>query len=73
MIGISHGWVTFLKNEQYQILAKAIRVESDPDTGELYLIFEVTDEDFKKTIKNNWLDDIELKLIGKNLVNNEEK
>ncbi len=62
-----------MKNEQFQILAKAVRVESDPEKNELYLVFEVVDESFKKRIKENWMDDIELKLIGKNLVSNKEK
>jgi len=62
-----------MKNEQYQVVARAIRVEKNIDTDELYLVFEVVDEDFKKQIKLNWLDDIELKVVGKNLIKNEEK
>lgn len=62
-----------MKNEQYQIIATVIRVEKNPDTDELYLVFEVIDEDFKKRIKTDWLQDIELKVIGTNLVKNEEK
>lgn len=70
---MKHYMIGNMKNEQYQIMAKAIRVESNPDTGELFLVFEVMDEDLKKRIKTDWLQDIELKLIGKNLIKNEEK
>jgi len=51
-----------------QTVAKAIRVEHDPDSDDLFLVFEIVDDDFKRRIKRDWTDDIELKLIGKNLV-----
>ncbi len=62
-----------MKNEQYQVIAKAIRIEKNIETDELYIVFEVTDQDFKKRIKLEWEGDLELKLIGKNLIKNEEK
>ena len=49
-------------------VAVAARVEINDDNGEIYLVFHVTDEDFKNRIKKDWLQDIELKLIGKSLV-----
>ena len=62
-----------MKNEQYQVIAKAIRVERNSDTDELFVVFEIVDEDFKNRIKKDWTQDIEFKVIGKNLVKNEEK
>ena len=62
-----------MKNEQYQTIAKAIRVEKNVETDEVYLVFEVIDENFKRRIKEEWESDIELKLIGRNLIKNEEK
>jgi len=43
-------------------------MEHNPETNELYLVFVIVDEDFKKRIKEDWMQDIELKLLGKNLV-----
>jgi len=56
------------KKSQNQTVAKAIRVEHNPDSDSVYLVFEITDEDFKKRIKHDWTEDIELKVVGKDLV-----
>jgi hypothetical protein len=57
--------------KQNQTVAKAVRIEHNPDSGAIYLVFEIVDEDFKNRIKKDWLEDIDLKLIGKDLI--EEK
>ena len=57
-----------MKNDGYYTVAKAIRVEKNETTGDYFIVFKVTDEQFKKHIKENWLDDIELTVIGKNLM-----
>ena len=54
-----------------KIIAEAIRVEVDDPTGKVYLVFEVKDEKMRQYIKKHWIDNIEFKLIGKNLVENE--
>lgn len=59
-------------SQKHTVLAEAVRAETNPDTGEMYLIFEVVDEDFKRRIKNNFIADIELKLVGTKLIKNEE-
>jgi hypothetical protein len=56
---------------QDQIVAEAVRIEYDEETGKLYLVFEVKNEKFKQDIKKNWTQDIEYKLVGKNLVLND--
>jgi hypothetical protein len=61
-----------LKSFEHSI-AKVIRIEKEISTGTLYLVFEVTDESFKKDIEKNWLSDIDLKLIGKELVKKTEE
>ncbi len=53
-------------------VAKAIRMEHDPKTDELYLVFKIVDEKFKQRIKKDWNEDVELKIIGKNLIIEEE-
>lgn len=52
-------------------LAKAVRVEYDSDTDSLFLVFEVVDERFKQQVRKDWTQDIDVKLIGRNLVKDE--
>ena len=49
-------------------VATAARIEVNEDTGEMYIVFQITDEEFKNKIKKDWMQDIELKLIGKSLI-----
>lgn len=51
-----------------QIVANAVRVEFNPKSDELFIVFQVVDEEFKSKIKENWMQDIELKIIGRSLV-----
>lgn len=52
-------------------VATAVRVERDERTDDLYLVFRVTSESFKQRIINDWMQDIEVKLIGKDLTEEE--
>jgi len=52
-------------SSSYKIVAKVVRMEHDPDKDELFLVFEICDEEFKAKIKENWNDDIELMVIPK--------
>lgn len=54
-------------------VAKAVRVEYNPDLDRLYLVFEITDEKFKQEIRKDWLADIELEVIGRDLIQEEEE
>jgi hypothetical protein len=56
-----------MKKDTFSIVAKAIRMEFD-ENNKMYLVFEVTDSDFKNHIKDNWSADIPIRMIGKNLV-----
>ena len=49
-------------------IARAVRMEIDPLTGDLYLVFKVIDEAFKQNVRENWEQDFELKILGKDLV-----
>lgn len=49
-------------------IAKAVRVEHDPATDKIYLVFEVVDEGFRQRVKKNWMQDIDVKLVGRDLV-----
>lgn len=49
-------------------IAKVVRVEHDPETDKIYLVFQIVDEGFKRRVKKDWMQDIDVKLIGKNLV-----
>ena len=59
-----------MKSKVYinQTVATAVRMEHNPDTDELFLVFQIVDEDFKRRIKRDWMQDVELKLLGRNLV-----
>jgi hypothetical protein len=53
---------------QDQIIAEAVRIEYEEDTGKLYIVFEVKDEKSKQDIRKNWTKDIDYKLVDKFLV-----
>jgi hypothetical protein len=51
-----------------EIIGEAVRIELEENTGKLYIVFEIKNEKVKKDIKENWTDDIEYKIIDKNLM-----
>ena len=56
-----------------QTIAVCIRVECETNSNNMHLVFEVVDEDFKRRVKEDWLQDIELKIIdGKKLIIDED-
>ena len=60
------------KSALYKVVAEAVRVEFEEKSGSVYLIFEITDEDFKNKIKKDWTVDIELELENKKLLLKED-
>jgi hypothetical protein len=50
------------------IVAEMIRMEVKPSTGQLYLIFEVSDPLFKKEMLKDWTQDFELKVTETKLL-----
>ena len=58
--------------DTYKTVAKFVRMEKEVDTDEVYMVFVITDEKFKKQIKNDWSEDIPLKLLNDRLVKVEE-
>jgi hypothetical protein len=55
-----------MKNDE-EIIGEAVRVEYDKETGQLFLVFEITNQKYQQDIKNNWSRDIEFRLIDKKL------
>lgn len=53
--------------ENNNTVARAVRMEFDPITGDLYLVFKVIDEAFKQNVRENWSADVPLKLLGREL------
>lgn len=51
-----------------QIVGTAVRIEWEEKTGKLFLVFEIIDEKQKQEIKKTWTQDIEFRLVDKNLV-----
>jgi len=60
------------KSALYRTVAEAVRIEYEEKSGAVYLVFEITDEDFKKRIKADWTADIEVELEGKKLILKED-
>ncbi len=48
-------------------VAIAARMEFDKSSDDVYITFKIIDENFKKKIRDNWLDDVELIVDGKKL------
>jgi len=51
-----------------KIIAEAVRIEKDENTGELFIVFKVTDHEFRKEVITSWLEDIEYKIVNKKLI-----
>lgn len=49
-------------------VATAVRLEVDENKDDVYIVFLITDEQFKQKVRENWLQDLECKLINKSLV-----
>lgn len=61
-------------NSNEEIVGEAVRIEYNEKDGELFVVFKITSENYKKKIKDNWIDNsIEYKIINKNLVFEKEK
>lgn len=52
----------------HDTVARAVRMEVDPNTGDLYLVFKVVNEDFKQRVRENWDADVDLQILGRDLV-----
>jgi hypothetical protein len=52
----------------FDTVARATRMEIDPNTGDLYLVFKVIDEGFKQRVRENWSRDVQLTIMGRDLV-----
>jgi len=59
--------------DKYHDVAIAVRVEHEQRTDTVYLVFQITDEKFKKRIKDDWTQDIPLRLIERGLVEVKEE
>jgi hypothetical protein len=56
---------------QDRIVAEAVRIEYDEQSGRMYIVFEVKDEKYKQDIKKSWTKDIEYRIVDKFLVRDE--
>jgi hypothetical protein len=60
------------RNWKNKIVATAIRVELSPKKDQMFLVFEVTDQSFKQMIREDWLQDIDLEIVDKDLIFSKE-
>ena len=55
-------------DNKYEVVAKAIRLEVDESKDDVYIIFKITDERFKQKVRADWEDDVEVRVVNKELV-----
>ncbi|MDP2685255.1 MAG: hypothetical protein Q8P20_09560 [bacterium] len=60
------------ESDKCHTVAEAVRVEYDRYDDTVFLVFKITDEKFKKKIKDDWTQDLPLKLINKKLIEFED-
>jgi leucyl aminopeptidase (aminopeptidase T) len=51
-----------------EIVGEAVRVEWEEKSGKLFLVFEISNEKYKQSIKKDWTEDLEFRLIDKKLI-----
>lgn len=54
-----------------RVVGEAVRIEYDEKTGKLFVVFEIRDEKYKQDMRKNWTNDLEFRLVDRNLVKNE--
>lgn len=47
-----------------ETVATAVRLEIDNDTDDVFVVFQITDEKLKQTIRLDWEKDLPLRIIG---------
>jgi hypothetical protein len=53
-------------------VAVAVRMEYDKSSDDVFIVFRIVDEQFKQKVRDDWKDDIEVRLINTTLVVEEE-
>ena len=61
------------KKTKLHTVAKAVRLEHNDHNDDVFIVFKIIDEQFKRRIMNDWQQDVEMQLIGKSLVLEEEE
>jgi hypothetical protein len=56
------------KMSEYEVVAEVVRIEHSEKDDEIYLVFKIVNDNFKRRIKKNWVSDVDLRIIGKGLV-----
>jgi len=54
-------------------VAKAVRLEQNDHNDDVFIVFKIIDEQFKRRIMNDWQQDVEVQVVGKALVLEEEE
>ena len=55
------------EKDRYNPVAVACGVEYEDSDGSVFLVFKIIDEKFKRKIKKDWTQDIDLKIVDKSL------
>lgn len=60
-----------MKNQNYDIIGEATRIEYENSSNRLFIVFEIKNEKHKKFIRENWAKDIFFRIIDKFLIKDE--
>lgn len=56
-----------------ETVAVAVRMEYDKNKDDVYIVFKIINERFKQKVRDEWEDDIILKMINTSLVEYKDK
>ena len=59
-------------NPKFHVVARAVRLEYKENSDDVFVVFKVVDEQFKKQVLQDWNKDVELQVIGTDLVKEKE-
>ncbi len=51
-------------SDKYQTIAKAVRLEVDENTDDVYIVFKIVSEKYKQSVRVNWDTDLEFLVIN---------
>lgn len=54
-----------------EVVGEAVRIEYQEQDGKLFLVFEITNAKYAQSIRKDWVNDIEFRLVERTLVKNE--
>lgn len=54
-----------------EVVGEAVRIEYQEQDGKLFIVFEITNPKYAQSVKKDWVNDIEFRLVERSLVKSE--